>query len=155
MWFGFLKHLHTYLKTNANCKQIEVGNDGVSQSTIDSGVVILSRGYEDRGQENVTEELKLTFYLEAWVREDSNNLINGYKKLSALEADIEQALAKFRQTVGVLDDEWAVYDDVYQVLDLWATEKRASDDSCRPLFGTLYVIKARLYNLNSENGGIW
>lgn len=155
MWFGFLKHLYTYLKINANCKQVEIGNDRGGQSSIDSGVIILSRGYEDRGQENVTEELKLTFYLEAWVREDSNNLINGYKKLSALEADIEQALAKFRQTVGVLDDEWAVYDDVYQVLDLWATEKRASDDSCRPLFGTLYVIKARLYNLNSENGGIW
>ena len=89
MWFGFFKHLQAYLKTNVGCKQVEIGNDGVSQSSIDSGVVILSRGYEDRGQENVTEELKLTFYLEAWVREDSNNLINGYKILSALEADIE------------------------------------------------------------------
>ena len=134
MWYGLLSHLKKQLSENVKKHPVYLGSEIVTQADFGSeGTLIISRGNEEQG---------------------SGELTDGYKKLADLEAEVEGVLSNFRQSVGELDESVCVFDDIWQILDISVREKRASDESYRPLYGTLYTIEARIYCLD-ETGGIW
>lgn len=155
MWYGLLSHLKKQLSENVKKHPVYLGSEIVTQADFGSeGTLIISRGNEEQGHSDVQQELLVTLYLEAWIKEDSGELTDGYKKLADLEAEVEGVLSNFRQSVGELDESVCVFDDIWQILDISVRGKKASDESYRPLYGTLYTIEARIYCLD-ETGGIW
>ena len=154
MWYELLKHLKNNISENFN-GNVYIGADIVTQVNYDEGdVIVLSRGFEERGERAEERELVSTVYLETWIRDDSQEFQGGYEKLAELESKVERILSDFRKDIGSLDRDRSVFDSSWQILDISVKEKRASDESLRPLYGTLYVLDIRLYNLD-ETGGIW
>lgn len=155
MWYGLISHLKKQLSEGVKKHPVYLGSEIVTQADFGSeGTLIISRGNEEQGHTDVQQELLVTLYLETWIKEDSGELTDGYKKLADLEAEVEGVLSNFRKSIGELNENVCIFDDIWQILDISVREKRASDESYRPLYGTLYTIEARIYCLD-ETGGIW
>ena len=111
------------------------------------GHVVLMRGDESLGNAKDTKTLDVTVYLEAWISEASPELEYGYASLSELETTVDKALTLLRDRVTRLDKHYCVLDDKYQLMDL-VVERRIGDaDSIRPLVGSQYTIRCKLYSL--------
>lgn len=148
MWYETLTALKKAInEVNSN---VEVSLGAIPPQHLNVGIgghVVLMRGDEALGNAKDTRTLDVTVYLEAWVREDSLNLEYGYASLSELEMTIDKALTHLRERVTKLDEHYCVLDEKYQLMDL-VVERRIGDaDSIRPLVGSQYTIRCKLYSL--------
>lgn len=129
---------------------IEVSLGAIPPEHLDvgsSGNVLLIRGDEYMAEAKDTKMSDVTVYLEAWVREDSPNLENGYKLLTKLEESIDKSLTVVREAVTSLDEQYCVLNDRYQLMDIVVERKVGDLDSIRPLVGSQYTIRCKLYSL--------
>lgn len=155
MWLELLQHIQSYLAEKNIAEKIYLGADVVTDTNFSGkGAIILSRGEEGKGDKGISRELTVSFYLETWVREDAADFCSGYEKLATLEAVVEESLTALRNEIGALNEDLCVFGNSWQLLDITAVEKRASADSYRPAYGTLYHMEAQIYCLD-EHGGIW
>ena len=148
MWLETLRALKGAInEVNSN---VEVSLGAIPPQHLDVGIgghVVLMRGDEALGDAKDTKTLDVTVYLEAWIREDSPKLEDGYISLSELEMTIDKALTVLRDRVTRLDKHYCVLDDKYQLMDL-VVERRIGDaDSIRPHVGSQYTIRCKLYSL--------
>lgn len=153
MWLDLIDYVAKALRDARAAKTVTIGGINPAQMEVDErGVIILMRGEEEPGDENVVNGLSVTLFLEAWVREDDPDVRNGYVRLSALEAHIDEVFTQIRTDVGALEN--AMINDRYQLVDIRVTGRVGDADSLRPLLGSQYTIKAIIYDVTEEEG-IW
>ena len=148
MWYEILTALKKAInEVNSN---VEVSLGAIPPKHLDVGIgghVVLMRGDESLGNAKDTRTLDVTVYLEAWVREDSPELEDGYASLSELEMTIDKALTYLRERVTKLDEHYCVLDEKYQLMNLVVERRIGDSDSIRPLVGSQYTIRCKLYSL--------
>ncbi|WP_277301195.1 hypothetical protein [Veillonella montpellierensis] len=148
MWYYVLTLLKRAITEMDSTIEVSLGAIPPEHLDVGSnGNVLLIRGDEDMAEAKDTKMLDVTIYLEAWVREDSPNLENGYKLLTKLEESIDKALTVVRQAVTSLDEQYCVLNDRYQLMDIVVERKVGDLDSIRPLVGSQYTIRCKLYLL--------
>lgn len=152
MWFELLKRIQDVLMTCKVSAPVQLGAV-IPQAAVDEiGKIMLVRGSETVNDESIENELLVTIYLEAWVRNDDPDLSVGYARISELEGQIDIALKKMRQAVGSLNEDICVLNSNYQILDLKVKQKTGDLDALRPLLGSQYTIECRLFDLTREGG---
>ena len=148
MWYETLTALKKAInEVNSN---VEVSLGAIPPKHLDVGIgghVVLMRGDESLVNAKDTRTLDVTVYLEAWVREDSPELEDGYASLSELEMTIDKALTYLRERVTKLDEHYCVLDEKYQLMNLVVERRIGDSDSIRPLVGSQYTIRCKLYSL--------
>lgn len=153
MWLDLIDYVAKALRDARAAKTVTIGGINPAQMEVDErGAIILMRGEEEPGDENVVNGLSVTLFLEAWVREDDPDVRNGYVRLSALEAHIDEVFTQIRTDVGALEN--VMINDRYQLVDIRVTGRVGDADSLRPLLGSQYTIKAIIYDVTEEEG-IW
>lgn len=154
MWFELLKRLNDVLTSHKVSAPVQLGAVIPQHADIDEiGTIMLVRGSETANDESMENELLVTIYLEAWVRNDAPDLAVGYARISELEGQIDAALKEMRQAVGSLNESVCVLSDSnYQILDLKVKQKTGDLDALRPLLGSQYTIECRLFDLTREGG---
>ena len=154
MWFELLKRIQDVLMTCKVSAPVQLGAVIPQHATVDEiGKIMLVRGAETVNDESIENELLVTIYLEAWVRNDDPDLSVGYARISELEGQIDAALKQMRQAVGSLNEDICVLNSSnYQILDLKVKQKTGDLDALRPLLGSQYTIECRLFDLNREGG---
>lgn len=153
MWLLLLKRLQSIFNEHHVAGRVELGAIEPNIATVDvDGSLFIVRGYEERGQEKLADELLVTVYIEAWTRADSAEIEHGYQVLSDLENRIEKALIDLRKACNALEVEQCMLDDRWQIVDLAVSQKVGGQASQRPLLGTQYTIVARMYDATSEEG---
>ena len=154
MWFELLKRLNDVLTSHKVSAPVQLGAVIPQHADIDEiGKIMLVRGSETANDESMENELLVTIYLEAWVRNDDPDLAVGYAQISELEGQIDVALKNMRQAVGSLNESVCVLSDSnYQILDFKVKQKTGDLDALRPLLGSQYTIECRLFDLTREGG---
>ena len=151
MWFELLRRIQDVLMTCKVSSPVQLG--AVIPQHADIGKIMLVRGSETVNDESIENELLVTIYLEAWVRNDDPDLSVGYARISELEGQIDAALKQMRQAVGSLNEDICVLNGSnYQILDLKVKQKTGDLDALRPLIGSQYTIECRLFDLTREGG---
>ena len=147
MWFELLKRLKDVLTSHNVSAPVQLGAVIPQHADVDEiGKIMLVRGSETVNDESIENELLVTIYLEAWVRNDDPDLSVGYARISELEGQIDTALKQMRQAVGSLNESVCVLSDSnYQILDFKVKQKTGDLDALRPLLGSQYTIECRLF----------
>lgn len=154
MWFELLKRIQDVLMACKVSAPVQLGAVIPQHADVDEiGKIMLVRGSEMANDESAENELLVTIYLEAWVRNDDPDLSVGYARISELEEQIDTALKQMRQAVGSLNEDICVLNGSnYQILDLKVKQKTGDLDALRPLLGSQYTIECRLFDLTREGG---
>lgn len=156
MWFEVLQRIRDKLNESGLSISAKLGALIPQHAEISgAGTIMLVRGSETKNDESMQDELLMTFYLEAWVRDDEAEFESGYSLLAGLEERIEVVLGSIRNSVGALKEDVCVLNCGYQILDICVKQKVGDLDSMRPLLGTQYTIEVRLFNLNQNEGGVY
>lgn len=154
MWFELLERIQDVLTACKVSGPVQFGAVMPQYADVDEiGKIMLIRGSEMANDESAENELLVTIYLEAWVRNDDPDLSVGYARISELEGQIDAALKQMRQAVGSLNEDICVLNDSnYQILDLKVKQKAGDLDALRPFLGSQYTIECRLFDLTREGG---
>lgn len=153
MWLDVLDYIAEALRAKQVAEHVIIGGVNPTQAEIDScGAVILMRGEETPGDERVAGGFTVTFYLEAWIRDDSPDIRQGYECLRKLEMRVDDVLTQIRADVGMLKN--SMLNDTYQLVDLRVNQKVGDADSLRPLVGVQYTLTATIYDVTNEEG-VW
>lgn len=156
MWFEVLQRIRDALNESGLSIHAKLGALIPQHAEVSrAGTIMLVRGSETKNDESMQDELLMTFYLEAWVRDDEAEFEPGYNLLASLEDRIEVVLGSIRNSVGALKESVCVLNCGYQILDICVKQKVGDLDSMRPLLGTQYTIEVRLFNLNQNKGGVY
>lgn len=151
MWFSLLQYLKEKVEPKVKAK-VYIGAVNPTQVKLDSaGALFFMRGHEEKFKSTLHNTFNVTFFVEAWVRDDNVDLTKGYEVLSDLEIGFENVLHTLREGAGELNEEYAILSDNYQLLDMAIQQKSGDLDSVRPLVGTQYEIVATVYRLDGES----
>lgn len=159
MWLELLNKIKYAIESSEFGGRVELGflnpmNAGVDEQ----GLILLGRGETLPIDGKVQAMLKQEFYLETWVRSDTDDFAVAYESICKLESEIESILIDFRNKCGELNEDVCILPDSgYQIVDIRCTNKTADNGSVRPCIGTQYRFEARMYDLkqSNSNGGIY
>lgn len=151
MWYDFIHYLKDYFEKTFKSKiTVVIGRRDAAMYGLtgnETGVLVLYRGDESYEGNDITE---ITLYFESWIRDDNKDLDKGYFKLANFERQIDKAISDLSQKVTTLDVDYCWVADDLQLLDLHIHKKQGDFDSVRPLLGSQYTIKAKIYEHKGE-----
>jgi len=149
MWLELLNKIKYAIESSDFGGRVELGflnpmNAGVDEQ----GLILLGRGETLPIDGKVQAMLKQEFYLETWVRSDTDDFAVAYEAICKLESD---KCGELNEDVCILPDSG------FQIVDIRCTNKTADNGSVRPCIGTQYRFEARMYDLkqSNSNGGIY
>lgn len=155
MWYLLLLKIAERLRQANIAEDVMLGAVLPTQANVsENHTILLMRGDEKNSDPTIQEQVEVTFFLEAWTRDDDPTFTNGYARLTDLEKKLEAVLVAYRDEVGRLNQEACMLDERWQVMDVYVDKKVGSGDSIRPLIGTQYTLVAKLYDTSDEEG-IW
>lgn len=155
MWYEVLKRLSDVI-TQANIvADVKIGAYRPTLlSPTESGTILLMRGDENNQDSKMHNRVDMTFYVEIWTKSNEKDYSVGYELIQRLEQAFEQALIGYRERLGSLDTTACMFDNGWQIMDVYVDSKRGDVDSNRPLIGSQYTLKAQLFD-TTEEYGIW
>lgn len=155
MWYEVLKRLSDVI-TQANIvADVKIGAYRPTLlSPTESGTILLMRGDENNQDSKMHNRVDMTFYVEIWTKSNEKDYSVGYELIQRLEQAFEQALIGYRERLGSLDPTACMFDNGWQIMDVYVDSKRGDVDSNRPLIGSQYTLKAQLFD-TTEEYGIW
>lgn len=156
MWYEVLKRLSDVI-TQANIvAYVKIGAYRPTLlSPTESGTILLMRGDENNQDSKMHNRVDMTFYVEIWTKSNEKDYSVGYELIQRLEQAFEQALIGYRERLGSLDTTACMFDNGWQIMDVYVDSKRGDVDSNRPLIGSQYTLKAQLFDTTTEEYGIW
>lgn len=156
MWYEVLKRLSDVI-TQANIvADVKIGAYRPTLlSPTESGTILLMRGDENNQDSKMHNRVDMTFYVEIWTKSNEKDYSVGYELIQRLEQAFEQALIGYRERLGSLDTTACMFDNGWQIMDVYVDSKRGDVDSNRPLIGSQYTLKAQLFDTTTEEYKIW
>lgn len=156
MWYEVLKRLSDVI-TQANIvADVKIGAYRPTLlSPTESGTILLMRGDENNQDSKMHNRVDMTFYVEIWTKSNDKDYTVGYELIQRLEQAFEQALIGYRERLGSLDKTACMFDNGWQIMDVYVDSKRGDVDSNRPLIGSQYTLKAQLFDTTTDEYGIW
>lgn len=136
IWYDALSYIRGKIAGLEYAPSVELGAKNPKMLSLDAGgpgAVLLIRGQEASEDEGLQSYIKVTVYLECWVRSDAQSLEAGYTQLAALETRIDGVLEAIREESEMITPG-------YQLMDIVVDQKTGDVDSMRPLIGSQYTV---------------
>lgn len=139
VWYDMLTYVEKAL-ADAGLGRVKYGAlDPRTQGVDKDGILFLIRGQEaDDGDNDLIENVKVTFYLECWVRDDDPDFKHAYQLLAEKEAKVDEVLASIKREAGMIGEQ-------EQLMDLVVEQKTGDMGTLRPLCGVQYTVTATIY----------
>lgn len=112
--------------------QIDAGAAVISDTTLTNGALMIVRKDEPKKTTYNGSEGSATLLLEAWARDDSPDLMLGYKKLSEFESKIEEILIK-----------WHLDGTLAFVTYMEISDSAGDGESYRPNIGSQTIVTVK------------
>lgn len=141
VWNDVLHYVAEKIKVIEDAPTVTIGGKRPEMLGIkpdSNGAVVLIRGVEEYKYNGLQYNVAITFFLQAWIRNDDPDMVNGYDQLAVLEEKVDAVISSVKEISGMMSE-------TAQLMDI-SVKRRAGDlDSRRPLCGSQYTIEAFVY----------